>query len=196
MAKIVFDDPDEFRVLVETWRETLDSMKATLDRTGGGKAVDYGEIERETSEKCRKSERETHRVILQALDIDVPTVVIGGILSKRCEMKLQLLCDGAPEMWNLLEEGFTEDRFGGEVHRLVDLYHLTAKLGAAARVIDESEAGALLRGWKMALLNRSTAAKDIPGELIDSGMDEGPSEGHPVHAAITYLQSHYKILIA
>ena len=39
MAKIVFDVPDEFRGLVETWRETLDSMKATLDRTGGGKAL-------------------------------------------------------------------------------------------------------------------------------------------------------------
>jgi len=399
MTKIVFDVPEEFRGLVETWRETLDSMKATLDRTGGGKAVDYAEIERETSEKCRKSERETHRAILQALDIDVPTIVIGGIrynrvgrceapyhtmagsvsierslyrqvgtrggqpeakvvdpvslrtgavgdgwlphtarvmshevqkgtsreaeatareygllpysrssfetvahlvgalavadhqdiedalidayvvpeearsvsvsldrvsvpieeprdrpvgrprkgapkkpvarnfrmaycgtvtvhdengealhtirygampdgdviglrdrlvddvatlVSKRREMKLQLLCDGAPEMWNLLEEGFTKDRFGGEVHRLVDLYHLTEKLGAAARVIDESEAGALLRGWKMALLNRSTAAKDILGELIASGMDEGPGEGHPVHAAITYLQSHYE----
>ena len=32
MAKIVFDVPDEFRGLVETWRETLDSMKVTLDR--------------------------------------------------------------------------------------------------------------------------------------------------------------------
>ena len=39
------------------------------------------------------------------------------LLSKRCEMKLQLLCDGAPELWNLLEEGFAEDRFGGEVRQ-------------------------------------------------------------------------------
>ena len=398
MAKIVFDVPDEFRGLVETWRETLDSMKATLDRSGGGKAVDYSGIEREASEKCRKSEREIHRAILQTLDIDVPTVVIGGIrynrvgrceapyhtmagsvsierslyrrvgtrggqpeakvidpvslrtgalgegwlphtarvmshevqkgtsreaeasareygllpysrssfetvahlvgalavadhqdiedalidayvvpeqarsvsvsldrvsvpmeetrerpvgrprkgapknpiarnfrmaycgtvtihddkgealhtirygampggdiiglrdrlvadvatlVSKRRDLKLQLLCDGAPEMWNLLEEGFTEERFGSEIHRLVDLYHLTEKLGAAARII-ESDSGALLKRWKMMLLNKSSAAKDILGELIDSGMDEGPGEGHPVHAAITYLQSHYE----
>jgi hypothetical protein len=47
--------------LVDTWRETLDSMKATLDRTGGGKAVDYAEIERETSDQCRESEREERR---------------------------------------------------------------------------------------------------------------------------------------
>ena len=45
--------------------------------------MDYAGIERETSEKYRKSERETHRVILQALDIDVPTVVIGGIRYNR-----------------------------------------------------------------------------------------------------------------
>ena len=399
MVKVVLDVPKEFMGLVDTWRKSLDSMRATLDCTGGGKAVDYAKIEQETSEQCRESEREAHRVILQALDIDVPAVVIGGIrynrvgrceapyhsmagsvpierslyrqagtrggqpeakvvdpvslragvigdgwlprtarvishevqkgtsreaeataqeygllpysrssfetvahlvgalavadhqdiedvlidayevpqearsvsvsldrvsvameeprdrpvgrppkgapknpitrnfrmaycgtvtihdengealhtirygampggdiiglrdrlvadvatlVSKRRELKLQLLCDGAPEMWNLLEEGFTKDRFGGEVHRLVDLYHLTEKLGAAARVIGEDDAGVLLRGWKMALLNRSTAAKDILGELIDSGMDEGPGEGHPVHAAITYLQSHYE----
>jgi len=399
MVKIVLDVPDEFRGLVETWQETLDCMKATLDRVGGGKAVDYAGIERETSEKYRKSENETHRIILQALDIDVPAVVIGGIryhrvgrceapyhtmagsvsierslyrragtrggqpqakvvdpvslrtgavgdgwlphtarvmshevqkgtsreaeatareygllpysrssfetvahlvgalataghqdiedalidayevpqearsvsvsldrvsvpmeeprrrpvgrprkgapnkpiarsfrmaycgtvtvhdkkgealhtirygampegdiiglrdrlvadvatlVSKRRNMKLQLLCDGAPEMWNLLEEGFTEERFGDEVHRLVDLYHLTEKLGFAARVIDKSKAGALLAGWKMALLKRRGAAKDILGELIASGMDEGPGERHPVHAAITYLQSHYE----
>ena len=399
MVKIVLDVPDEFRGLVETWQETLDSMKTTLARAGGGKAVDYAAIERETSENYRKSENETHRIILQALDIDVPAVVIGGIryhrvgrceapyhtmagsvsierslyrragtrggqpeakvvdpvslrtgavgdgwlphtarvmshevqkgtsreaeataleygllpysrssfetvahlvgalataghqdiedalidayevpqearsvsvsldrvsvpmeesrrrpvgrprkgapnkpiarnfrmaycgtvtvhdkkgealhtirygampegdiiglrdrlvadvatlVSKRRDMKLQLLCDGAPEMWNLLEGGFTEERFSDEVYRLVDLYHLTEKLGSAARVIDKSKAGALLAGWKMALLNRSGAAKDILGELIASGMDEGPGEGHPVHAAITYLQSHYE----
>ena len=396
MVKVVLDVPKEFMGLVDTWRGTLDSMKATLDRTGGGKAVDYAEIERETSARSRESEREAHRAILQALDIDVPAVVIGGIryhrvgrceapyhtlagsvpverslyrqagtrggqpeakvvdpvslragvvgegwlphtarvmshevqrgtsreaeataqeygllpysrsrvetvahlvgalavadhqdiedvlidayevppqarsvsisldrvsvameeprdrpvgrppkgaaknpiarnfrmaycatvtihdddgqalhtirygampggdiiglrdrlvadvatlLSKRGDLKLELLCDGAPEMWNLLEEGFTEDRFGSEIHRLVDLYHLIEKLGAAARII-ESDSEALLKRWKMNLLNKSSAAKDILGELIASGMDEGPGEGHPVHAVITYLQSH------
>ncbi|MCP4995732.1 MAG: ISKra4 family transposase, partial [Gammaproteobacteria bacterium] len=59
---------------------------------------------------------------------------------------------------------------------------LTEKLGAAARII-ESDSDALLKRWKMMLLNKSIAAKDILGELIDSGMDEGPGEGHPVHAA-------------
>jgi len=35
-----------------------------------------------------------------------------------------------------------------------------------------------------------SAAKDILKELVASGMDEGPGEDHPVHAAITRFQSH------
>ena len=99
MAKVVLDVPKEFMGLVDTWRETLDSMKATLDRTGGGKAVDYAEIERETSEQCRESEREAHRVMLQALDIDVPTVVIGGIRYNRvgrCEAPYHTMAGSVP----------------------------------------------------------------------------------------------------
>ena len=93
MVKVVLDVPKEFMGLVNTWRESLDSMKATLDRTGGGKAVDYAKIEQETSEQCRESEREAHRVIMQALDIDVPAVVIGGIRYNRvgrCEAPYHL----------------------------------------------------------------------------------------------------------
>ena len=42
----------------------------------------------------------------------------------------------------------------------------------------------------MNLLNRAGAAASILKELIASGKDEGMGEDHPVHAAITYLQSH------
>lgn len=110
--------------------------------------------------------------------------------SKRPDLKLQLLCDGAPEMWNLLEEGFLP-KFGDNLHRLVDLHHLMEKLGAAARVIDDSKAaGERLRRWKMSLLNRASAATGILEELTASGLDEGVGQDHPVHAAITYLESH------
>jgi len=47
------------------------------------------------------------------------------------ELKIELLCDGAPEMWNLLEEGFLP-KFGNDSTALVDLHHLMEKLGAAA----------------------------------------------------------------
>lgn len=115
---------------------------------------------------------------------------VATLVSKRPELELQLLCDGAPEMWNLLEEWFTEERFGRKVHRLVDLHHLAEKLGAAARVLHASAAGEALSRWKLNLLNRENAAKQILDELVASGRDEGPGEDHPVHAAITYLKSH------
>jgi hypothetical protein len=116
---------------------------------------------------------------------------VVSLRSKRPDLKVELLCDGAPEMWNLLEDGFTP-KFGDNLHRLVDLYHLTEKLGAATHVLEDSAAarGQRLAGWKKALLHRGSAATDILKELIDSGCDEGVGAGHPVHEAITYLQSH------
>jgi len=111
--------------------------------------------------------------------------------SKQPELKVQLLCDGAPEMWNLLEEGF-RPKFGEDLHRLVDLWHLMEKLSAAAQAMDSDSkaAGQRLARWKMTLLNRASAAIDILVELMESGHDEGVGEDHPVHAAITYLQTH------
>lgn len=115
---------------------------------------------------------------------------VESLRSKRPELKLQLLCDGAPEMWNLLEDGFTP-KFGGDFHCLVDLYHLTEKLAAAAQAMDSDckVATERLGRWKMILLNRSSAAVDILCELMDSGLDQG-DKNPAVHAAVTYLHTH------
>jgi len=116
---------------------------------------------------------------------------VATLRSKRPDLKIELLCDGAPEMWNLLEEGFIP-KFGNDLYRLVDLHHLMEKPGAAARVIDDDStaAGERLRRWKMSLLNRDNAATGILKELTATGMDEGVGTDHPVHAAITCIQSH------
>jgi hypothetical protein len=116
---------------------------------------------------------------------------VATLRSKRPDLKIELLCDGAPEMWNLLEQGFTP-KFGDDLHRLVDLYHVTEKLGAAATALEDSKTAAeqRLKRWKMALLKRSRAATDILTELIASGRDEGVGTDHPIHEAITYMQSH------
>jgi hypothetical protein len=55
------------------------------------------------------------------------------LLRKRPGLKLQLLCDGAPEMWKLLREQFSAEVLGVEVHELVDLCHVVEKLGKAAK---------------------------------------------------------------
>jgi hypothetical protein len=116
---------------------------------------------------------------------------VATLRSKRPDLKIELLCDGAPEMWNLLEEGFTP-KFGNDLERFVDFYHTTEKLSAAAHVLEDSAAaaGERLGGWKQALLHRSSAAADILKELIASGRDQGVGTEHPVHEAITYLQNH------
>ena len=398
MAKMEVEVPDELREFWETLLESLSEVKRTIERTGGGKAVDYAEVERSMAAEMAKSERAAHGVILQSLDIDVPTVVIGGIrynrmgrcegqyhtlagsvsverslyrragtrggqeeakvvnavslragvvgdgwlphtarvmahdvqkgtsreaeasarehgrapycrmsfervahlvgalteaghqdiedalidayeipaeatsvsvsldrvsvpmeeprprpvgrprkgaakkpvarnfhmaycatvtlhddqgealhtirygvmpegdvpglqdrlvadvatlVSKEPRLRIQQLCDGAPEMWNLLEEGFTQEKFGQDIHQLVDLNHLLEKLAPAAGRLDAStDTTGTLQRWKAALLKRTSAARDILAELIASGLDEGVGDDHPVHAAITYLQSH------
>jgi len=114
---------------------------------------------------------------------------VATLLTKR-PLAVTLLCDGAPEMWGLLDAWFTAEHFPGmEVHRLVDLHHLLEKLGAAARALDGPSSARTSR-WRLALLNRRTAATAILEELVASGGDEGPGEDHPVHAAITYLGTH------
>lgn len=111
------------------------------------------------------------------------------LTSKRSDLKLELLCDGAHELWNLLESRFSEENVG-EVHRLVDMHHLTEKLAAAAEVVYGKGRDGTVSRWKLRLLNRSEAVQEIREELVGSGLDEGPGEGHPVHAAITYLENH------
>lgn len=117
---------------------------------------------------------------------------VATLRSKRPRLKVQLLCDGAPEMWNLLEEGFTQERFGSDIHCLVDLHHLTEKLGPAAQVIEGPDAaGDKLSRWKLALLNRGNAAKDIFVELINTEKENvRVGKVRPVYDAITYLESH------
>jgi hypothetical protein len=116
---------------------------------------------------------------------------VVALLRKRSELKVQLLCDGAPEMWNLLEEQFTEDLLGVEVHKLVDFCHVVEKLGKAARVIHGVAARAVTQRWRITLLNRRSAAEEILAELRTSGMEHiADGDECPVHDAITYLDNH------
>lgn len=106
-------------------------------------------------------------------------------------LMVELLCDGAPEMWNLLAKDFTTDTLGVEVHKLLDLCHVVEKLGKAARVIHGDASGPVVQAWKLRLLNRSSAAEEIYGELCASGLEDVlVGDEQPVHDAITYLENH------
>ena len=114
-----------------------------------------------------------------------------ALLRKKPGLKVQLLCDGAPEMWNLLKAWFTEELLGTEVHELVDFCHVIEKLGKAAQVIHGDQAAAVVQRWRLALLNRASAAREIVAELRESGMEyAGGSGEQPVHDGITYLDNH------
>jgi hypothetical protein len=117
---------------------------------------------------------------------------VQALLRQRPKLKVELLCDGAPEMWNILEEHFTTELLGVEVHKLVDLCHVVEKLGKAAKVIhDDATAKATVQRWKLKLLNRSGAADEILAELRATGLEEVyVGDDQPVHDGITYLDNH------
>jgi hypothetical protein len=119
---------------------------------------------------------------------------VVALLSKRPSLEVMLLCDGAPEMWNLLENALPEQDIGKTPYQLVDLWHLVEKLGRAASLLAEpGTTSQLVEKWKLALLNHEQAAGAILDELVSSGKEwVRVGDDQPVHDAITYLQNHAK----
>lgn len=116
---------------------------------------------------------------------------VAALRAKNRDLKVAALCDGAPEMWNLLAEPLGEEAIGTKVHELVDMWHLLEKLGRAAAVIHGSgSADEVVRRWRLRLLNSSRAAEGILDELKRSGREHVQvGEGRPVHDAITYIEN-------
>src|SRR2546423_15610212 len=77
MPKMVIEVPEEFAEVGKAMAEHLAALQRTVSRLGGGKAVDYAEIELAMAESAGRTELAGHRAILQSLDIDVPAGVIG-----------------------------------------------------------------------------------------------------------------------
>lgn len=116
------------------------------------------------------------------------------LLSVRPEMRIALLCDGAAEMWNLLDAQFDEASFGQRpIRRLLDFWHLIEKLAFAARGVFNTEDAQkqAVKRWRMLLLNRSDAAQTIHDELAASGAEYvRVGKNAPVHEAMTYIANH------
>jgi len=79
MPKMVIEVPEEFTEVGKAMAEHLAALQRTVSRLGGGKAVDYAEIEQAMAESAGRTELAGHRAILQSLDIDVAAVIIGGV---------------------------------------------------------------------------------------------------------------------
>lgn len=106
-------------------------------------------------------------------------------------LAVMALADGSPENWNLLGDALDEQSFG-EVHRLIDFWHVLEKLAAAAKVIHGQEAApGVVRRWKLRLLNSDAASGEILEELTASGKEhQRAGDAEPVHEAMTYLQNN------
>jgi hypothetical protein len=66
MARLVIEVPEELRSAGEAMAAALETMKKTIARTGGGKAVDYAGVEHTLSEEVAAIEREGHRASISA----------------------------------------------------------------------------------------------------------------------------------
>lgn len=113
------------------------------------------------------------------------------IVEKRGGLKVQLLADGAHEMWNLLESHFPESVFGKTVS-LVDFWHAIEKLASAAKAIHgDAQGRRVTHQWKCRLKRSSAAIDEILVALSGSGKaDVVMGDSRPVHEAITYLTNH------
>jgi hypothetical protein len=124
--------------------------------------------------------------IVAALEHDVAT-----LRARRPDLQVALLCDGAPEMWNLLRGHFTADLLGCALRELVDLWHLLQKVGKALCTrYDEARTKRELHRWKMRLLNRSTAARELRDALrtwLAVPDDEPLGAGDPLKEAVAFL---------
>ncbi|MCC6337487.1 MAG: ISKra4 family transposase [Myxococcales bacterium] len=112
------------------------------------------------------------------------------VLLGRRPLEVVLLCDGAQELVDLLDNTFNQASLGVRVHRLVDFWHVAEKLGAAATIVFGAAASGALHRWKALLLNCKSARTRILNELHGSGKREvRVGNERPVHAAITYLEN-------
>jgi hypothetical protein len=163
----------------KVWRQFRMAYCATLtlhDRKGEAvHTLRYGRMPQgEVESLCR------------SLAADVCT-----LLRKRSDLQVILLADGASELWSLLQKHLNRETLGIPVHQLVDLWHLLEKLGSAARgLYGEAQAGTVLQGWRLRLLNRTGSLTEILQELYRSGKAEVEvGKSRPVHEAITYLEN-------
>jgi len=72
MPKMVIEVPEQFVEVGKAMAEHLAMLQRTVDRLGGGKAVDYAAVEAAIGEGASRTESAAHRAILKSLDIPPP----------------------------------------------------------------------------------------------------------------------------
>lgn len=75
--------PDDCKPLADAVTRLVAKTEQARKRADGGRAVDYGQIEREVGCETAAVERAAHEAILAAFDVDAPSVVIEGRVHTR-----------------------------------------------------------------------------------------------------------------
>src|SRR5439155_1188922 len=126
--------------------EHLAPLQRTVSRLGGGKAVDYAEIEESMAESAGRTELAGHRAILQSLDIDVAAVIMGGVRYTRvgrCEAPYHTMAGSVSVERSLYRQ--SGERGGQPGGRVVDPVSLRAGVveagGAAEKGCAEETGG-------------------------------------------------------
>ena len=127
MSKMVIEVPDQFVEVGKAMTEHLAMLQRTVDRLGGGKAVDYAAVEAAIAEGASRTELAAHGAVLKSLDIDVPAVVIGGVRYTRvgrCEGAYHTLMGSVSVERSLYRQ--SGERGGQPGGRVVDAVSLRA----------------------------------------------------------------------
>jgi hypothetical protein len=165
------------RPVARVWRMSYCATVTLHDANGRGLlTLRYGAMP-----SCDPDEE-----IVAALEHDVK-----ALCARRPDLKVGLICDGAAEMWNLLHGRLSEELLERSLRELVDLWHLLQKVGKALRTrYDEGRTKAELSRWKLRLLNRSSAARELRNELrswLVVPEDEPPGAEDPLREAVGFL---------
>jgi hypothetical protein len=107
-------------------------------------------------------------------------------------LRVMLLCDGAEEMWSLLEKAFKAHAPEIKTESLVDFWHMKEKLAPAAKLLVEGDcAESKMKKWETMLREKWWSSKKILSELRRSGKEfTRVGQDMPVHEALTYLEHH------
>jgi hypothetical protein len=75
---MLIEVPQELKALGEAMMEAMAAVAKARAGTAAGKAVDYAAVEVAIGEATAQIERAGHQAVLQSLDVDRPSVMIGG----------------------------------------------------------------------------------------------------------------------
>jgi len=117
---------------------------------------------------------------------------IRSALSQRPDLKVGVVQDGAPEMWNLVRSALKEELGVLTPLEGIDRYHLSERLGAVAKVIDRDEGRRKQRLARWAdMLDKDDGAIDEIERAIDgrSWAYEGKAQ-ETLDETLTYIKNN------